>query len=44
MAESLRVKRVAKENKIKNDGFRTPNVEMLLGEDPWVLTIDNGIK
>jgi tRNA wybutosine-synthesizing protein 2 len=44
VAESLKVKRVAKENRINNDGYRTPNVKLLLGDDPWVFTIDNGIK
>ena len=38
------MKRVAKENRIQNDGYRTPNVKILLGTDPWVFTIDNAIK
>ena len=44
VATSLKVKRVAKENRINCDGFRTPNVKLLFGDDPWVLTVDNGIK
>ena len=45
VAKSLKVKRVAKESRIQNDGYRTPNVEILVGGDnPWVFTQDNGIK
>jgi hypothetical protein len=46
VARSLKVKRVAKENRIQNDGYRTPNIEILIGhlDNPWVFTEDNGIK
>ena len=44
VAEVLRCERVARKSVVKNDGFRTPQVEMLLGEDGWVTHIDNGIR
>ena len=44
VAESLQVKRLAKENIIKSDDYRSPNVQMLMGESSWVETIDNGVK
>lgn len=44
IASSLRVKRLAQENRIKSDDYRSPNVKMLLGDDTWVFTVNNGIK
>lgn len=44
VAESLGVTRVAKKSTINNDGFRTPKVSLLLGDNGWVTHIDNGIK
>lgn len=44
VAESLGVTRLAKKSTINNDGFRTPNVNLLLGDNGWVTHIDNGIK
>jgi hypothetical protein len=44
VAQSLNVKRLAKENIIKSDDYRSPNVQMLLGVDSWVSTVNNGIK
>jgi tRNA G37 N-methylase Trm5 len=44
VASSLKVKRLAQENRIKLDDYRSPNVKMLLGDDTWVFTINNGIK
>lgn len=43
IAEILKCKRVAVKKKITNDDFRTPNVTILLGEDPWILHKDNAI-
>ena len=44
VAKSLGVTRLAKKSTINNDGFRTPNVSLLLGDSGWVTHIDNGIK
>ena len=44
VAESLGVTRLAKKSTISNDGFRTPKVSLLLGNNGWVTHIDNGIK
>lgn len=44
VAESLGVTRVAKKSTINNDGFRTPKVNLLLGDNGWVTHTDNGIK
>lgn len=44
VAESLGVTRLAKKSAINNDGFRTPKVSLLLGDNGWVTHIDNGIK
>ncbi|PFX16865.1 tRNA wybutosine-synthesizing protein 2 homolog [Stylophora pistillata] len=44
VAKSLGVTRLAKKSTINNDGFRTPKVTLLLGEDEWVTHTDNGIK
>ena len=42
--KSLSVTRLAKKSTINNDGFRTPNVNLLLGDSGWVTHTDNGIK
>lgn len=44
VAKSLGVTRLAKKSAICRDGFRTPKVTMLLGENGWVTHTDNGIK
>jgi len=44
VAQSLGVTRLAKKSTINNDGFRTPKVSLLLGDNGWVTHIDNGIK
>lgn len=44
VADALKVTRVARKHKIKNDDFRSPNVELLKGSDGWVIHIDNKIK
>lgn len=43
-AKSLGAVRLAKKSTINNDGFRTPKVSLLLGDNGWVSHIDNGIK
>ncbi|XP_078067756.1 tRNA wybutosine-synthesizing protein 2 homolog [Mustelus asterias] len=44
VANALRVKRIAKAGRVSADGFRTPKVTLLLGDDAWVHHIDNGIR
>ena len=44
VAETLGAKRIAKKSTICRDGFRTPQVSLLLGHSGWVMHIENGIK
>ncbi|XP_053330172.1 tRNA wybutosine-synthesizing protein 2 homolog [Spea bombifrons] len=44
VASSMGVRRLAKEGRILNDGVRSPNVTLLLGDSEWVEHIDNGIR
>ncbi|KAL9978978.1 hypothetical protein ACROYT_G016567 [Oculina patagonica] len=44
VAKSLGAARLAKKSTINNDGFRTPKVSLLLGDNGWVTHTDNGIK
>lgn len=44
VANVFKVKRVAKEHRVKSDDFRTPNMTLLYGTDPIVLINNNGIK
>uniref|UniRef100_UPI00398E8DDC tRNA wybutosine-synthesizing protein 2 homolog isoform X2 n=1 Tax=Pristiophorus japonicus TaxID=55135 RepID=UPI00398E8DDC len=44
VADALGVKRIAKTGRVSADGFRTPRVTLLLGDDAWVHHIDNGIR
>ncbi|XP_051878414.1 tRNA wybutosine-synthesizing protein 2 homolog isoform X2 [Pristis pectinata] len=44
VANALGVKRIAKTGRISADGFRTPRVTLLLGDDAWVHHVDNGIR
>ncbi|XP_013859826.1 tRNA wybutosine-synthesizing protein 2 homolog, partial [Austrofundulus limnaeus] len=44
VAEGLGAKRLAKTSRISRDGFRSPVVTMLLGENGWVQHVDNGIS
>ncbi|XP_028315647.1 tRNA wybutosine-synthesizing protein 2 homolog isoform X2 [Gouania willdenowi] len=44
VAKGLGAKRLAKQGRVSRDGFRTPEVTMLLGEDSWVTHVDNGIS
>ncbi|XP_056133355.1 tRNA wybutosine-synthesizing protein 2 homolog [Lampris incognitus] len=44
VAKGLGVKRLARMSRISRDGFRTPEVTMLLGEHTWVMHTDNGIR
>ncbi|XP_077434352.1 tRNA wybutosine-synthesizing protein 2 homolog [Vanacampus margaritifer] len=43
VAKCLRAKRLARMNRISSDGFRSPQVTLLLGEQSWVKHVDNGI-
>lgn len=44
VAGALSANRVAVKNKIKNDSFRSSQVRLVLGNDPFVTHTDNGIK
>ncbi len=44
VARVFKVGRVARENRVKSDDFRTPNLTLLYGIDPVVLVNNNGIK
>ncbi|KAM3912385.1 tRNA wybutosine-synthesizing protein 2 homolog isoform 1-T2 [Leptodactylus fuscus] len=44
VAGSLGVKRLAKQGRVLNDGVRSPNVTLLLGDNGWVEHVDNGIR
>jgi tRNA wybutosine-synthesizing protein 2 len=43
IANCFKVKRVAQENRVKSDDFRSPNLKLLYGEDPLVRVVNNGI-
>lgn len=44
IAESLKCTRIALSQRIAPDGFRTPRVKIVLGENGWVEHCDNGVK
>ncbi|XP_058845347.1 tRNA wybutosine-synthesizing protein 2 homolog isoform X2 [Acipenser ruthenus] len=44
VASTLGVKRVARMGRVSTDGFRTPTVTLLRGQDGWVQHVDNGIR
>ena len=44
IAESFKVNRVAQENRVKPDDYRSPNLIFLYGSDPIVNVVNNGIK
>ncbi|KAM4586010.1 tRNA wybutosine-synthesizing protein 2 homolog [Fundulus diaphanus] len=44
VANELGAKRLAKMSRISKDGFRSPLVTMLLGDNSWVKHVDNGIS
>ncbi len=44
VANVFKVRRVAIENRVKSDDFRTPNLTLLYGTDPIVIVNNNGIK
>lgn len=44
VANAVGVRRIAKAGRISADGFRTPRVTLLLGDDAWVHHVDNGIR
>jgi tRNA wybutosine-synthesizing protein 2 len=43
VAESFKVKRLALENRIKSNDFRSPNLTLLYGNDSIVQVKNNGI-
>ena len=44
IASCLKVNRIAVQDNIQSNDFRSPNVTFKLGTDPWVIHIDNKIK
>jgi hypothetical protein len=44
IADSFKVNRVAQENRVKPDDYRSPNLIFLYGSDPIVNVVNNGIK
>jgi hypothetical protein len=44
VAQCFKVSRIAQENRVKSDDFRSPNLTLLFGTDPIVVTNNNGIK
>jgi tRNA wybutosine-synthesizing protein 2 len=44
VGQCLNGSEVAKKDVISKDGFRTPQVTLLYGENPWVECVENGIK
>ncbi|XP_006818664.1 tRNA wybutosine-synthesizing protein 2 homolog [Saccoglossus kowalevskii] len=44
VADATGVSRVAKKSRITSDGYRTPMVYLLLGNNGWVEHTDNGIR
>ncbi|XP_015244217.1 PREDICTED: tRNA wybutosine-synthesizing protein 2 homolog [Cyprinodon variegatus] len=44
VTKALGAQRLAKMSPISKDGFRTPVVTMLLGDNSWVTHVDNGIS
>ncbi|KAM9740522.1 tRNA wybutosine-synthesizing protein 2 homolog [Menidia menidia] len=44
VASGLGARRLAKMSRISSDGFRSPVVTVLLGENSWVKHVDNGIS
>lgn len=44
VAHGLGAERLAQKGRISQDGFRTPVVTMLLGENSWVTHVDNRIR
>lgn len=44
IAKVLSCERIAQKGSIASNGYRTPQVCMLLGQDSWVEHVDNGIR
>ena len=44
VAESIGAVRVARQATVRADGYRSPQVELLLGRDGVVQHLDNGIR
>ena len=43
LATYFRVNRIAQENRVKTDDFRSPNLTLLFGNDPLVVVTNNGV-
>ena len=44
VCKSLQCQRLARKSVVSQDGFRSPQVTLLYGEDGWVEQVDNGIR
>lgn len=44
LCDVIKCKRLAIKSKVLPDEFRTPQVKLVKGLDPWVIHIDNNIK
>lgn len=44
LCRSLKCNRLGIKRRISADDFRSPQVQLIKGEDPWVTHIDNGIR
>lgn len=44
VADVLKCRKVARKSFVKDDGFRTPQVELLVGDSSWITHVDNGIR
>lgn len=44
ICQIFKCKRLGLKTKITDDGFRTPNVKIIIGNDPWILYTDNSVK
>lgn len=44
VADCFKVKRVAQENRVKSDDYRSPNLNLLYGIDSIVQVVNNGVK
>uniref|UniRef100_A0A8B9FCF7 tRNA wybutosine-synthesizing protein 2 homolog n=1 Tax=Amazona collaria TaxID=241587 RepID=A0A8B9FCF7_9PSIT len=44
VASALGARRLARRGRVLPGGMRTPSVTLLLGQDPWVEHVDNGIR
>ena len=44
VASCLGARKLGRKSPITDNDYRSPRVEMLLGQDGWVTHVDNGVK